>query len=141
MTCVSRERFYWPHMRRNIENFIHQRTMQAPKRLTYDSPGNPIYLREMNIRPPSRTSQFWIQPPVPCMPEPPVPCMPEPPLNQYGTLPPAMPCLIPPAVPMMFWSANTMMPYIRCLVQHHLTFHNGKCHTSRPHADRLYFDS
>jgi len=80
-----------------------QRTTQAPKRLTYDTPGNPVYVREMNIRPPSGTSQFWIPPPVPCMP--------EPPLNQYRTLPPATPCLIPPAVPMMFWSANTMMPY------------------------------
>ena len=80
-----------------------QRVRQGPKRLTYDSPGNPTYVREINAGPPTEINQFGIPPPVPYIPAPPV--------NQYGMLPPAMTALTPPAVPMMFWRAKVMMPY------------------------------
>ena len=80
-----------------------QRVRQGPKRLTYDSPGNPTYVREINAGPPTEINQFGIPPPVPYIPAPPV--------NQYGMLPPAMTALTPPAVPMMFWKENVMMPY------------------------------
>lgn len=59
-----------------------QWTTQTPKQLTDDTPTNPIYVREMNIKPPYGTSEFWIPPPVLCMP--------EPQSNQYGTLSPTM---------------------------------------------------
>ena len=81
-----------------------QRARQGPKRLTYDSLGNPTYVREINAGPPTGINQVGIPPPIPYIPVPPV--------NQYGMLPPAMTSLTPPAVPMMFWRANTMMPYM-----------------------------
>ena len=80
-----------------------QRARQGPKRLTYDSPGNPTYVREINAGPPTEINQFGIPPSVPYIPAPPV--------NQYGMLPPPMTALTPPAVPMMFWRTNMMMPY------------------------------
>ena len=93
-----------------------QRVRQGPKRLTYDSPGNPTYAREIydspgnptyareiNAGPPAEINQFGIPPPVPYIPVPPV--------KQYGMLPPPMTALTPPAVPMMFWRTNMMMPY------------------------------
>ena len=80
-----------------------QRVRQGPKRLTYDSPGNPTYVREINAGPPTEINQFGIPPSVPYIPAPPV--------NQYSMLPPPMTALTPPAVPMMFWRTNMMMPY------------------------------
>ena len=67
-----------------------QRTRQRPKRLTYDSPGNPTYVREINTGPPTEINQVGIPPSVPYIPAPPV--------NQYGMLPPPMTGLTPPAV-------------------------------------------
>ena len=80
-----------------------QRVRQGPKRLTYDSPGNPTYVREINAGPPTEMNQFGIPPPVPYISAPTV--------NQYSMLPPPMTALTPPAVPMMFWRTNMMMPY------------------------------
>ena len=80
-----------------------QRVKQGPKCLTYDSPGNPTYVREISAGPPTEINHIGIPPPVPYIPAPPV--------SQYGMLPPPMTGLTPPAVPMMFWRANTMMPY------------------------------
>lgn len=51
-----------------------QRVRQGPKRLTYDSPGNPTYVREINAGPPAEINQFGISPPVPYIPKPPVCC-------------------------------------------------------------------
>ena len=76
-----------------------QRVRQGPKRLTYDSPGNPTYVREISAGPPTEVNQVGIPAPVPCIPAPPV--------NQYGMLPPPMTGLTPPAVSMIFWRANT----------------------------------
>ena len=80
-----------------------QRVRQGPKRLTYDSPGNPTYVREINAGPPTEMNQFGIPPPVPYISAPTV--------NQYSMLPPPMTALTPPAEPMMFWRTNMMMPY------------------------------
>ena len=79
-----------------------QRARQGPKRLTYDCPGNPTYVREINTGPPTDINQVGVPPSVPYIPVAPV--------NQYGLIPPIT-GLAPPAVPMMFWRANTMMPY------------------------------
>ena len=80
-----------------------QRVRQGPKRLTYDSSGNPTCVREISAGPPTEVNQVGIPPPVPYIPAPPV--------IQYGMLPPPMTGLTPPVVPIMFWRANTMMPY------------------------------
>lgn len=104
-----------------------QWTTQTPKQLTHDTPRNPIYVREMNIKPPCQTSEFWTPPPVLCMP--------EPQSNQYGTLSPTMLWLQYP------WCSGVQTRWCLklCLVQHHLTFHNEECHTCHFHADRPVF--
>lgn len=80
-----------------------QRVRQGPKRLTYDSPGNPTYVREINAGPPNEVNLVVIPPPVSY-----IHVLPS---NQYGMLPPPMGGLTSPAVPTMFWVANTMTPY------------------------------
>ena len=99
-----------------------QRVRQRPKRLTYDSPGNPTYVRGINTGQPTEINQFGIPPPVPYRTATPV--------IQYGMLPPPMTGLTPPAVPMMFWRANMMMPHGMPYPAVLQLSHNGKCHIS-----------
>ena len=47
-----------------------QRMKQAPKRLTYDSPGVPTYVRQINVNPSGGIQQCG-------MPTPPVPYIPD----------------------------------------------------------------
>ena len=41
-----------------------QRVRQGPKRLTYDSPGSPTYVQEINAGLPTKINQVGIPPPV-----------------------------------------------------------------------------
>ena len=79
-----------------------QRLRQAPKRLTYDSPGEPTYVRQVKVDPYVGIQQGGI-------PTLPTPYIPEFPVKQYCTLPPAF-NYIPPPEPPMFWNTNMMMP-------------------------------
>ena len=79
-----------------------QRLRQAPKRLTYDSPGEPTYVRQVKVDPYVGIQQDGI-------PTLPTPYIPEFPVNQYCTLPPAFNYIPPPELP-MFWNTNMMMP-------------------------------
>ena len=79
-----------------------QRLRQAPKRLTYDSPGEPTYVRQVKVDPYVGIQQGGI-------PTLPTPYIPEFPVNQYCTLPPAFNYIPPPELP-MFWNTNMMMP-------------------------------
>ena len=80
-----------------------QRVRQGPKRLTYDSPGDPTYVGEINAGPPTEVNQVRVPPPVSH-----IHALPS---NQYGMLPPPTAGLTPPTVPMMFRGPNTMMTY------------------------------
>ena len=81
-----------------------QRRRQAPKRLTYDSPGEPTYVRQVKADQYVGIQQCRI-------PTPPTPYIPEFPVNQYCTLPPVLNYISPP-VPPMFWNTYMMMPYM-----------------------------
>ena len=80
-----------------------QRTRQAPQRLTYDSPGNPIYVRPIAVNPAGEANQCNL-------PLPSVSCMPEQMSYMYGVLPSPVPYMSLPTLPMMFWRANAVMP-------------------------------
>ena len=82
-----------------------QRLRQPPKRLTYDNPGKPTYVRQVKVDPYVGIQQCGI-------PTTPTPLVPEFPVDQYGALPGVL-NHIPPPVPPMFWNANMMMmPYM-----------------------------
>ena len=82
-----------------------QRLRQAPKRLTYDSPGKPTYVRQVKVDPYVGIQRCGI-------PTPPTPLVPDFPVDQCGALLGAL-NHIPPPVPPMFWNANMMMmPYM-----------------------------
>ena len=82
-----------------------QRMKQAPDQLTYDSPGVPTYVRQINVNPSGGIQQCG-------MPTAPVPYIPELPVDQYGTRPPVLNYIPPPVPPMMFWNLNMMLPYM-----------------------------
>ena len=82
-----------------------QRVRQAPKRLTYDSPGAPTYVRPINVNPSGGTQQCGMQ----TSPEPYIPKLPA---DQYSTLPPVLSYIPPPVPPMMSWNPNMMLPYM-----------------------------
>ena len=81
-----------------------QRLRQAPKRLTYDSPGEPTYVRQVEVNSSDGIQQCGI-------PTPPMPYVLEPPVNQYWMPRPILHYIAPPVPPMMFWNPNMMMPY------------------------------
>ena len=82
-----------------------QRVRQPPKRLTYDSPGAPTYVRPINVNPSRGTQQCGMQ----TSPEPYIPKLPA---DQYSTLPPVLSYIPPPVPPMMSWNPNMMLPYM-----------------------------
>ena len=82
-----------------------QRLRQAPKRLTYDSPGEPTYVWQIKVDPYIGIQQYGI-------PTTPAPYIPEFRVDHYCTLRGAL-NHIPPPLPPMSWNANMMMmPYM-----------------------------
>ena len=63
----SVEKQAWKRM---LVTKVAQQTRQGPKRLMYDSPGNPTYVREINTGPPTVLNQVGIPLPVPYIPAP-----------------------------------------------------------------------
>lgn len=82
-----------------------QRLRLGPKRLTYDTPGEPTYVQQVRASPFAEIQQCGI-------PTPPTPYIPELPVNQYCVLPPALNYIVPPVPPMMSWNANMIVPHM-----------------------------
>ena len=78
---------------------------QARKRLTYDSPGTPTYVRPINVNPSGGIQQRGMQ----TSPEPYIPKLTA---DQYSTLLPVLSYIPQPVPPMMSWNPNMMLPYM-----------------------------